>query len=320
MTHQTFLWKAILAVKEKASILDTNESFLIIDQRGLVHASDQVLDPLVGILLQGKLPENATELQIPCFHVQSNLTCVLINQAVHLSKQDCLFLELYLPYALMPFFSRVQQRTFSVSHLTQSIDGKIATNTGHSKWIGNQEDLLHTHCMRALCDAIVVGNNTIKNDEPKLTVRNVEGSNPIKVILGNTPSNLDSLLADNEHALISFSNKPLYANHSRVTEVVIQGETVEPADMLSYLFSVGLQSVFIEGGAQTVSCFLKGKAIDSVQIHLANKILGSGISGIELEEIQTIDQCISLVNTKHFPLGEEILIVANIHYESTLAL
>jgi diaminohydroxyphosphoribosylaminopyrimidine deaminase/5-amino-6-(5-phosphoribosylamino)uracil reductase len=320
MTHQTFLWKAVLAVKEKACIMDTSQPVLIIDQQGEVHASPQVVEPLLGISLRGTLPANSNELNIPFFHVQPNLTCVLINQTNHLSTQDCLFLQLYLPYALMPYFSRVQKRTFSVSHLTQSLDGKIATNAGHSKWIGNQEDLLHTHCMRALCDAIVVGNNTLKNDEPKLTVRNVEGTDPIKMVVGNTPSNLDSLLADNDHPLISFSNKSLYENNSRVTEVVVKGDTVEPSDILSYLFSAGFHSVFIEGGAQLVSCFLKGKAIDSLQIHIANKILGSGISGIELEEIQTINQSVTLVNTKHFQLGEEILIVANLQYESTLAL
>lgn len=317
MPHHTFLWKALLAVKEKASAMDTAQLFLILDQHGAVHTTAEVVEPLLGITLQNTIPEN---IAIPFFYVQSTLTCAVINPSVNLSTQDCLFLQLYLPYALMPYFSRVKQRTFSVSHLTQSLDGKIATHTGHSKWIGNQEDLWHTHRMRALCDAIVVGNNTIKSDEPKLTVRNVEGTDPIKVIVGNTPSNLDSLLANNTQPLISFSNKPLYVSDSRVKEVVLQGNAVEAADILSYLYGIGCHSVFIEGGAQTVSCFIKGMAIDSLQIHIANKILGSGISGIELEEIQTINQCITLVNTKHYQLGEEMLIVSNLHYESPLAL
>ena len=61
--------------------------------------------------------------------------------------------------------------TFAVGHLAQSLDGRIATNSGVSRWISGPADLLHTHRMRALVDAVIVGVNTVLHDDPQLTVR-----------------------------------------------------------------------------------------------------------------------------------------------------
>ena len=60
---------------------------------------------------------------------------------------------------------------FAIGHLAQSLDGCIATASGMSRWLSGDGDLLHTHRMRALCDAVVVGVDTVLNDNPQLTVR-----------------------------------------------------------------------------------------------------------------------------------------------------
>ena len=70
-------------------------------------------------------------------------------------------------------------------HMAITLDGKISTECGHSKWIGNNENLIHAHRLRAIVDGILVGANTVKLDKPKLNVRHVKGDNPIRLILSN---------------------------------------------------------------------------------------------------------------------------------------
>lgn len=87
-------------------------------------------------------------------------------------------LDLYLPMALAS-----PARPLTVGHLGQSLDGRIATSEGASRYINGPENLLHLHRMRALCDAVVVGAGTVECDDPRLTTRRVAGPNPARVIL-----------------------------------------------------------------------------------------------------------------------------------------
>ncbi|WP_131829698.1 RibD family protein, partial [Teichococcus deserti] len=70
-----------------------------------------------------------------------------------------------------------------LGRLAQTLDGRIATASGSSQWIGGEGDLLHTHRLRALCDAVVVGAGTVKHDNPRLTTRNCPGPSPTRVVL-----------------------------------------------------------------------------------------------------------------------------------------
>ena len=82
-----------------------------------------------------------------------------------------------------PLCNARRDRPFSVGHLAQSLDGRIATRSGMSRWLSGPEDLLHTHRMRALSDAVVVGANTVLLDDPQLTVRRCAGPSPVRVII-----------------------------------------------------------------------------------------------------------------------------------------
>jgi diaminohydroxyphosphoribosylaminopyrimidine deaminase/5-amino-6-(5-phosphoribosylamino)uracil reductase len=78
-------------------------------------------------------------------------------------------LDLYLPYC----FSRPPG--LAVAHIGQSLDGRIATENGESRWITGEADLLHCHRMRAIADAVLVGAHTVRADDPQLTVRRCAG-------------------------------------------------------------------------------------------------------------------------------------------------
>src|SRR5262245_16138801 len=86
--------------------------------------------------------------------------------------------ELYLPIC-----SAVASRPITIGHLGQSLDGFIATLAGESRWVTGQENLLHMHRLRALCDAVVVGAGPVAADDPQLTTRLVPGPNPLRVVL-----------------------------------------------------------------------------------------------------------------------------------------
>src|SRR5215813_2494665 len=71
-------------------------------------------------------------------------------------------------------------RSFVLGRVAQSLDGYIATRVGESVWISGPDDLLHTHRLRALADAVIVGARTVRADNPRLTTRLVEGPNPVR--------------------------------------------------------------------------------------------------------------------------------------------
>src|ERR1700712_4739665 len=74
-------------------------------------------------------------------------------------------------------------RSFVLGRIAQSLDGYIATRDGESVWISGPDDLRHTHQLRALCDAVIVGARTIRADNPRLTTRLVDGPSPVRVVL-----------------------------------------------------------------------------------------------------------------------------------------
>ena len=87
-------------------------------------------------------------------------------------------IDLYLPIC-----SATAAKPITVGHLGQSLDGFIATHAGESRWVTGQENILHLHRLRALCDAVVVGAGTVAVDDPQLTTRLVSGPNPLRVVL-----------------------------------------------------------------------------------------------------------------------------------------
>ena len=90
-------------------------------------------------------------------------------------------IDLYLPMC-----SATDARPITVGHLGQSLDGFIATHSGESQYVTGEENILHLHRMRALCDAVVVGAGTVAADDPQLTTRHVAGPSPLRVVLDPT--------------------------------------------------------------------------------------------------------------------------------------
>ncbi len=217
------------------------------------------------------------------------------------------FLSTFISLCVMPVYAYRMKRAVSVVHLAQSIDGRMATLNHNSRWISNTENLIYVHRMRALSDAILIGANTLLNDRPALTVRYVKGPNPVKVIVGNSADYFSSVLESRDRIIHLVTRQ--MQERKGIESVIMDSHSghIEPEDILSQLYRKGICSVYVEGGAFTISAFIRAKAADIINFYISPVIIGSGIS-IDFQGIARVEDAISLQNCKYIPMGEGMLI------------
>jgi len=198
---------------------------------------------------------------------------------------------------------------FVVAQLGQSLDGRIATATGRSHYINGPESIRHLHRLRALADAVVVGIGTVLADDPQLTVRQVDGPSPARVVIdpnGRLPSDARVLATD---------GRPIYvlqgcdrARPAGVTPINVapRDGRLDPVDIVDALAARGFRRVLVEGGAGTVSSFLSAGAINRLHVCVAPIMIGSGPVGITLPPIDHLDGAVRPRTAIH-RLGRDIL-------------
>lgn len=220
------------------------------------------------------------------------------------------FLDAYLPYALLHREAHVLGRAIAISHFAQSLDGKIATHSGDSKWIGNPENLIHAHRMRALCDGIMIGTRTLQSDQPSLTVRLVPGENPRRVVITSSARDFSSLfVACPEPVLVIGTGDQVLGDNLEYQRLDAPQGRIACHDILRCLYARGICSVYIEGGAETTSNFLRERALDVVQLHLSPLIFGSGISGISLPGIEEVREAVYFEPYTFRTVGDTVMFV-----------
>ena len=181
-----------------------------------------------------------------------------------------------------------------VGRLAQTLDGRIATASGSSQWIGGPGDILHTHRLRALCHAVVVGAGTVRHDDPRLTTREVPGPDPLRVVI-DTDRRLSADFAvfrDGPPTLLACAeDAPGGATHGTAQLLRLPREAsggIAPAALLRALSARGLTRIFVEGGGLTVSRFLAAGCLDRLHVTVAPVLLGSGIPAFTLPEVARI--------------------------------
>lgn len=220
------------------------------------------------------------------------------------------FFDLYLPYALLPREAHRQGRAMAISHFAQSLDGKIATDSGDSKWIGNPENLTHAHRMRALCDGIMIGTRTLQSDKPSLTVRHVPGENPRRIVITSSARDFSSLFASCPDPVLVLGTVDHIQGHNlEYVQLTAPQGRIACHDILRCLYQRGICAVYIEGGAETTSNFLRERALDVVQFHLAPLIFGSGISGIVLPGIEEVHEAVHFAPYAFQAVGDTYMFV-----------
>ncbi len=197
-----------------------------------------------------------------------------------------------------------------LAHLAQSLDGRVATTSGSSKFISGREDLTHTHRLRAMFDAVLVGARTVEHDNPRLTTRLAPGPNPTRVVVdpsGRLPNTHHVFTeADAPTLLVRGPGRFDAPAHVDVVELELEGGWIPAPVLLDALAQRGLRRVFIEGGGITVSGFLKAGVLDRLHITVAPVLMGSGRPSLELPEIATLDEAMRIA-CRHFTLGPDVL-------------
>ena len=182
-----------------------------------------------------------------------------------------------------------------LAHLGQSLDGRIATTTGHAAAVTGAENITHLHRLRGLADAVLVGAGTVHHDDPRLTTRLVEAPSPVRVVIDSQRRLGDhfGLFRDGPPTLVLCSeaawDRPRLGQ-AEVAPVAADGGKCRPAAVIAALRERGLGRVFIEGGGQTVSRFLYAGCLDILEICISPVIIGAGRPGISGPAIATMDQ------------------------------
>ena len=174
-----------------------------------------------------------------------------------------------------------------LGRIAQSLDGRIATTSGASHWISGPQDIAHTHRLRALFDAVVVGAGTVRADDPLLTTRAVEGPSPVRVVL-DPRRRLDAryqLFQEGPETLLLCAEGtpgPDRLGQAHVLEVQQSGGEICPRAVLATLAARGLRRIFVEGGGITVSRFLAAGVLDRLHVTIAPLLLGDGVPAFVL--------------------------------------
>lgn len=207
-----------------------------------------------------------------------------------------------------------------------TMDGKIASKSGDSKWISSEKSRTYVHKLRSQLDAIMVGSNTVLRDDPSLNVRLLEGRDPVRIIVDSKLKiGLDAkilYLDSKAKTIIATSNTEGDEKYQALAvlpnvdllEVKEKDGHLDLRDLMTKLYQLGIGTILLEGGGGLNYQMLKEELVNQVMIFIAPKIIGGnaapgpvGGGGIDLME-----DSIKLQNIKIKRIEEDILVEADI--------
>lgn len=194
-------------------------------------------------------------------------------------------------------------------HVATSLDGRIARH-GRTTLLSSDEGRRSAHRARAANDAVLVGSGTIRIDDPLLTVREVAGRNPLRVVLATSLDVAPSarVFAD-KHALVvgarGARNPRLEAEVALVEE---DHGMVAVGPLLELLAARGVERLLVEGGSRVLTSFFRGGFVDRLEVEVAATMLGDPATPL----IGMLETPPRLHNVAIAPLGTSVLIQADV--------
>lgn len=198
-----------------------------------------------------------------------------------------------------------------IAQLGQSLDGFIASRTGDANFVTGPQDREHLHRLRALVDAVLVGAGTVTADDCLLTVRDIPGTHPTRVVLdprARVPL-ASRVLTDPEAPTLWLvgASAPLPSRLSSHVEVVrLAGDgDADPAQVVALLRGRGLGRLLVEGGGRVVSSFLAARVVDRLYLTTAPLLIGDGVPGVRFEGTDALAGAVKGRSRRWF-LGEDV--------------
>ena len=209
---------------------------------------------------------------------------------------------------------------FVTIKFAQTLDGRIATSTGHSQWISGEKSRRFAHRLRSLHDAVLVGSGTVLKDDPELTVRHVKGRNPLRIVLDpSLEIPLDAkILGNQDQARTLIVMRPDASPEkcgelkNRGVELLSFGNKTDALFNLTALFAYlgkkKLSSILVEGGSGIITSVLREGLADRVVAIIAPKIVGEGLSTVGDLGITDMNRALGLTLRKICRSGPDIIL------------
>ena len=208
--------------------------------------------------------------------------------------------------------------------IAQSLDGRVATASGDSQWVTGDAARTLVHRMRATLDGVLVGSGTASTDDPALTVRHVEGRQPVRVVLDRKGALPDSLrLFTDEHAartvaVVGAERTPGYAETlaERGGSVLSIPETDGHLDLSALLDALGagvgdhrpMQSLLVEAGPGLATALMRADLVDRLAFFIAPKLVGDGLPTFGALGVERMSEALTFAETRWERVGDDILL------------
>ena len=215
--------------------------------------------------------------------------------------------------------------TVTVSY-AQTLDGRLATLGGSSRWISCSESLNFAHTLRSEHDAVMVGAGTACKDDPRLTVRHISGKDPLRVVVdGSLRTPLTAAVLANGAArgtVLAVTDRATKARREDAASLgatvlrlpAREGGRVDLGALLAELYDLGVRSLMVEGGAALITSLLRDRLVDRLAVCIAPKVLGSGIEAVGDLGVRELADSLTLTETSVARYGVDLVLDARVEY------
>jgi len=215
---------------------------------------------------------------------------------------------------------------FLTVKVAESLDGRIATRTGDSKWITSDKSRGFSHRLRGDFDAVMVGVNTILRDNPKLDAW-FSKKQPLKIVVDSqlsTPEKANIFSGSKPCVIIATlvstsgqetENRKILANKAKILEVKEKSGQVNLKDLLKKLAGLGISNILVEGGGMLNGSLFDEGLVDKIMFFISPKIIGGkeAIGSVMGQGVARVERSLKLKEVTLKRLGEDFLIEGYVH-------
>lgn len=270
----------------------------LIIERGVRRVVCAMGDPNPVVAGRGIAQLRAAGIEVVCG--------VLKEQAARLNEAYLKFITTGLPFVTLK--------------LAQTLDGRIAAPGGSSRWVTGEAARQRVHQLRSEADAVLVGTNTVLADDPQLTVRLVEGRDPLRIVLdGRLRIPPTAKVFSDGHAVLVTTEESAREHARELKERGLETWTFPGIGgsegvrlVLARAGRAQITSLLVEGGGQVAASLLKAGMVDRLAVFIAPRILGGGVAGIGDLGIADLGQAVVLDHVEIERLGEDLLYLCTV--------